>query len=448
VAHVAASSTYLAADGSAQSFAVAKLSPTAPSISNLPAKGAIGGSFTPSVSTNGDGVKSVTSSNSVVCTVDGAGLVTFLQFGICGLVPRIATGTNYLAAAGSVQTFLVLKSATSAFISNFPAPPKVGDFFTPVILTNGDGVKSVTSSTTAVCSVNGAGLVTFLQAGTCTLTAHVAAGSEYWAADGAAQTATVARAQATAPSISNLPATGTIGGSFTPSVVTSGDGVKWVTSSTASVCTVDGTGKVDFIAAGTCTLLPRVAIGANYVGGAGSAQSFTVLKTPSLPSITNAPTAQKVGDSFTPSVATTGDGVKSVTSSTPSVCTVDGAGKVSFIAAGTCTLIDHVTAGSLYASADGNARSLAIGRGEPSALSISNLPASPKAGESFTPLVPTPSDGVTWVTSSTQNICSVNGDGLVTFLKAGTCRLTPRVASTSNYLGFVGSEQSVIVRSA
>ena len=172
---------------------VQKATPTTPTISNLPANGqAVGGSFTPTVSTTGDGVKSVTSNSTGVCTVSG-GVVTYIAIGTCSLTAHVAAGTNYTAADGSAQTFTVSVKATptTPTISNLPANGQaVGGSFTPTVSTTGDGVKSVTSNSTGVCTVSG-GVVTYIAIGTCSLTAHVAAGTNYTAADGSAQTFTV-----------------------------------------------------------------------------------------------------------------------------------------------------------------------------------------------------------------------------------------------------------------
>jgi len=449
VAHVAEGSTYEAALGSGQSTTVGKATPSGPSISNVPGSATSGGSFTPLVSTSGDGVKSVTSSTTSVCTVGVSGAVSYIGAGTCTLVAHVAEGSTYLAADGSAQSFTVAKqSSTAPSISNIPSSAAVGGSFTPVVSTTGDGVKSVTSSTTSVCTVGVSGVVSYIGAGTCTLVAHVAEGSTYLAADGSAQSFTVVRGTPSAPSISNLPGTGSIGGSFTPSVSTTGDGTKSVTSSTAAVCTVDGSGVVSFLKAGTCRLTARVALGTNYVAGVGSAQAITVLKTPTAPSVSNLPTSAKIGGSFTPSVSTTGDGTKSVTSSTASVCTVNGAGQVSYLAAGTCTLIARVLVGATYGAADGSPQSFTIGKLSPTAPSIPNVPGSAVFGGSFTPTVSTTGDGTKSVTSSTTSVCTVNGAGLVSYLAAGTCTLVAHIAASSTYLAADGSAQSFTVAKA
>jgi len=158
----------------------------------------------------------------------------------------------------------------------------------------------------------------------------------------------------TAPTISNVPTSAAFGGSFTPTFSgTNSTGQKGVTSSTPAVCSVTpSTNLVSYVGGGTCTLKATVNASATYGPADGSEQSFTVSKgSASKPTISNLPVSKAVGGSFTPVVSTTGDGVKSVTSSTPSVCSVD-AGVVSFVAVGSCTLVAHVADGVNTGPAD------------------------------------------------------------------------------------------------
>ncbi|MDQ8171492.1 MAG: hypothetical protein P3B76_02300 [Gemmatimonadota bacterium] len=75
-------------------------------------------------------------------------------------------------------------------ISNMPSAPSIGGSFTPQFVYTGDGITSVASSTTAVCSVT-RGVVSFYAAGTCTLTASATASIFYESATGTAQSFTV-----------------------------------------------------------------------------------------------------------------------------------------------------------------------------------------------------------------------------------------------------------------
>jgi hypothetical protein len=59
-------------------------------------------------------------------------------------------------------------------------------------------------------------------------------------------------------------------------------------------------------------------------------------------------------------VSTNGDGTKSVTSNSTSVCTASGL-SVSYTGAGICSLTAHVGVGTVYTSADGPAQTFVVG---------------------------------------------------------------------------------------
>ena len=259
-AHVAATTDYAAASGSAQTFTIGVATPTV-SISNLPASGTYGGSFTPTYTvTSGDtGTTSVTSNSTSICTVT-SGTVNYVGVGTCSLTAAVTATTDYAAASGSAQTFTIGVATPTVSISNLPASGTYGGSFTPTYtVTSGDtGTTSVTSNSTSICTVT-SGTVNYVGVGTCSLTAAVTATTDYAAASGSAQTFTIGVATPTV-SISNLPASGTYGGSFTPTyTVTSGDtGTTSVTSNSTSICTVTS-GTVNYVGVGACSLTAHVA---------------------------------------------------------------------------------------------------------------------------------------------------------------------------------------------
>ena len=326
------------------------LSPTTPTISNLPAAGTYGGGFTAVVGTNGDGTTSVTSSTPLVCGANGL-TVTYVGVGTCTLTAHVAAGTDYAAADGNPQSFSVGQGTpTTPSISNLPAAGTYGGGFTALVGTNGDGTTSVTSSAPLVCGANGL-TVTYVGVGTCTLTAHVAAGTNYGAADGNPQSFSVGQGTPTMPSISNLPAAGIYGGGFTALVGTNGDGTTSVTSSTLPVCTVGANGlAVSYVGVGTCTLTAHVAAGTDYGAADGSPQSFSVGRAPQTISFTG-PGSGGVGGFATLSASGGASGNPVVFSVDPSsgagVCKVTGTNgtTVNYTVAGTC-VIDANQAGN------------------------------------------------------------------------------------------------------
>jgi sugar lactone lactonase YvrE len=83
-----------------------------------------------------------------------------------------------------------------------------------------------------------------------------------FARDGAVQSIPVV----IGPTITNLPTGGAVGGSFMPAITAVGNGVTSVITNTPSVCTVGIDGTVSFIADGTCTLQPHVALDTTSLG--------------------------------------------------------------------------------------------------------------------------------------------------------------------------------------
>jgi hypothetical protein len=190
---------------------------------------------------------------------------------------------NYVPSGPSgCETFgFGRKSPSTPLVSNIPTNAQFGSSFLANVNTTGDGAKTVTSSTPAICTVANGLTVSFVGVGTCTLTAHVALGTVYFQGDGAAQPFVVGRAFSSAPSISNLPFNPIAEGGFTATVSTNGDGQRSVSSSTTGVCTVGGDGlTVTYVAPGSCTLTAQVSQGPTHLGASGSPQTFTLLPIP------------------------------------------------------------------------------------------------------------------------------------------------------------------------
>ena len=316
-----------------------------------------------------------------------------------------------------------------------------GGSFTPTYAYTGDGTKSVTSSTPSTCTVAGA-VVNFVGAGTCTLVAHATAGTNYAAVDGSPQSFTIARSTPTI-SISNIPSTAMVGGSFSPTFIYNGDGVTSVTSLTTNRCTVSG-GVVNFVTAGTCTLVANATATANFTAATGSPQSFTIGQGAPTISINNIPTNAVYGGTFTPTYAYIGNGKTSATSGTPSVCTVSNKGTVNFIGVGTCTLTAQAAATMQYAAATGSPQSFAVGQAT-TTISIKNIPNNARRGNSFTPIYNYTGDGTASGTSATPSTCTVTG-GVVNFVNTGTCTLTAHATAGTNYQAVDGTAQSFTIK--
>ncbi len=156
-----------------------------------------------------------------------------------------------------------------------------------------DGTQSVTSSTPGVCITSGL-VVTYLTAGTCTLTAQTAATTNFAAASGSPQSFTVAPGDPRRPDHHEHARQRDLrrGLHGDPSAPT-GDGTQSVTSNTPDVCSTSGLA-VTYVGVGTCSLSAQVAPGVNYLAASGAAQTFTIGRaTPTTPTITEHPVARQ-----------------------------------------------------------------------------------------------------------------------------------------------------------
>ena len=207
-----------------------------------------------------------------------AGQVHFVAVGSCTLVAHVAATSSLSAADGAAQSLTVGQaSPTTPSIINAPPSPKFGATFVPVVSTSGDGSKSVSSSTPAVCQV-ASSTVSFVGVGTCTLVAHVAAGTNFLAANGQSQNYAIGKATPTSPKVANIPNPAKKGTSFIASISTNSDGAKSVSSQTPLICSTNGL-KVSLIKPGTCSLVASVAPSNHYLPATEpAAQSFVVIK--------------------------------------------------------------------------------------------------------------------------------------------------------------------------
>lgn len=217
----------------------------------------------------------------------------------------------------------------------------------------------------------------------------------------------------------------------------SGTGSLTVTSSTPSVCSLSGL-VVTALATGTCSITATKVGDATY-NSASTSTSITIAEVPakldqSALSIT-ANSSMIVGSSQTISVTGgSGTGEVSVTSSTPSACSVTGL-TVTAIAAGTCSITVAKAGDATYNSAS-TSTSITVS-GVPalldqSALSISASTAMIVGSSQTISVTGGSGTGSLTVTSSTPGACSVAGL-TVTALAAGTCTVTAIKAGDATY---------------
>ena len=204
---------------------------------------------------NGElGINSTTESNTPVA------VVALAPTGVSGSAAIDSSVVTWVGSSGSVSYTVAATDSTTV----------------------ANGGQTCTSATTS-CTVSG---LTSGDSYTFSVTASNGIGLS--AASAASSAVVPVGLTPSTPSITNLPSSGTFGGSFTPTVSTSGDGTTSVTSSTTSVCTVAGSGLVSFIGTGTCTLVAHVGTGTNYASADGIGQDITIVSAkPGAPTITS-----------------------------------------------------------------------------------------------------------------------------------------------------------------
>ena len=164
------------------------------------------------------------------------------------------------------------------------------------------------------------------------------------------------------PTINDIPGSPVYGSSFVASVTTNSDGSSSVTSSTAGVCTANGTG-VKFVGVGTCTLTAHTSA-PNFAASNGAPQNIAVgLATPMTPVIVNIPSRRHRVLRFLASVVRKRRGATSVASSITAVCSVGTNGHtVSFVGFGACTLTASVAQGPHLFGATGSTQTFPVAR--------------------------------------------------------------------------------------
>ena len=395
---------------------------------------------------------SVTSAGTTGCTVDSStGGLTYTAAGSCVVRASAAATTNYAAATREV-TFVISLATRTITIDAGSYTSTYAMTATPPTLTStpsaggSDGTKSYASSTTGVCTVvSGTGVVSFVSAGTCTLTATIGAGTTYASATSASISFTTSLATQTvtwAPTTSLA----TTASPATPSSVATALGLAAITYAVTSAgttgCTVNSsTAVLTFTAAGSCVVRATAGATSNYAAGTADVTFVIALATRTLTINAGSYSSSYTMVATPPTLASTasaGGGTKSYASSTTGVCTVNSSsGLVAFVSAGTCTLTATIAADSTYASVTSSSISFTttlatqtVTWAPTTALTTTASPATPSAAASALGSAP-----ITYsVTSAGTTGCTVNSStGVLTFTAAGSCTVRASAASTTNY---------------
>ena len=272
---------------------------------------------------------------------------------------QVLAGMALLLLVG-VTTPASLASASPAApsITNIPAAPVYGGSFVPSVTMVTSGSTSVVSLSSTTCTVDPvSGTVSFVGAGSCVLQSTEAANGTDAAASGPAQFFTVAPATLTVTASSASMAAGATPPTITPLYA------GFIGADSAASLSVAPTCQTTALSTSASGSYPSYCSGAqatNYTFAYVVGTVSVGLAAASTPTISNLPTADTLGNTYTPTISTNADGVAGVVSLTPLVCSVQGTDTVTYLSAGTCTLQAQVAAGNQYAASEGPDQSFQV----------------------------------------------------------------------------------------
>ncbi|TQK71394.1 hypothetical protein [Nocardioides sp. SLBN-35] len=302
------------------------------------------------------------------------------------------------------------------------------------------------SATPAVCTSSGTygATITFVGAGTCTITADQAGTAYYAAAPQVEQTFQVARASQVITFTSTAPGGATVGDSgYQPTATGGASGnpvVLSIDASTSANCSI-AAGVVSYLRAGTCTIDANQAGDADHAAAPQVQQSFAV--SPAAQAITftsTPPTDAKVGDTYavTATGGASGNAVVLATT-TPAACSVAGTGPgaatVTFTAQGTCTITADQAGDADHLAAAQVTQSIGVTRRAQTITGLTS-PSSPAVGGSYTVTATGGGSGNPVVFSTTDPArCTATGANghTITFVSAGSCTVEANQAGNATW---------------
>ena len=191
-----------------------------------------------------------------------------------------ALGFSLSAHALTPQTITFPALANTPFTSAPPTPAATASSGLPV---------SYVSNSTGVCTIAGS-TISFVSAGTCSITASQAGNANYAAATPVTRTFNVTKGVNTI-SFPALPDTPLTSSPPTPAATASSGLPVSYASTTTGVCKISGS-TISFVSAGTCSIKATQAGNATYAAATAVTQSFSVtpgVNTIAFPALANTP---------------------------------------------------------------------------------------------------------------------------------------------------------------
>ena len=283
------------------------------------------------------------------------------------------------------------------------------------------------STTTGVCTVSNF-TISFLAAGSCTITANQPGSPDYKPAAVVTRSFTVSQASQTiafakpadqvitTPSIS-VSATATSGLTVT------------ITSTTTSICTINGF-DVTLLATGTCSLTATQSGDQNVKPAQAVTRTFVISKASQTITFAKPANHTLLETPFTVEAAASSGSAVTLASTTTGVCTVNGF-DITLLAAGSCSITASQPGDQRYKAAPVVVRAFTVSKAS-QAITVPD-PGPQSMTVPTVVLTPFASSGLpVTLASQTTTICTVSGD-TITLKKAGTCKVKGTQAGNAIY---------------
>ncbi|WP_234859124.1 Ig-like domain-containing protein [Aquimarina aquimarini] len=373
------------------------------------------------------------SSNLAVATIDGAGVVTPVSSGTTDITYTVTDGNGCTSASSAVHTVTVNDLPTAAAITGATAVC----MGSTIDLTEGTaGTIAWSSSNLAVATIDGAGVVTPVSAGTTDITYTVTDGNGCTSTASAVHTVTV-NSLPTAAAITGATAV-CMGATIDLTEGTAGT-IVW-SSSNVAVATIDGSGVVTPVSAGTTDISYTVTDGNGCTSASSAVHTVTVNSLPTAAAITGA-TAVCMGSTIDLTEGTAGTIVWS--SSNLAVATIDGAGVVTPVSAGTTDITYTVTDGNGCTSVSSAVHTVTV-NSLPTAAAITGATA--VCMGATIDLTEGTAGTIAW-SSSNLAVATIDGAGVVTPVSAGTTDITYTVTDGNGCTSTASAVHTVTVNS-
>ena len=382
----------------------------------------------------GTGAVTYASSDTAVATVDTAGSITLLTGGTSTITASIAADTQWAAQSNTYELTSNKKVQTLTFATPTSVTGTVDDVIANAATGQGTGAVTYASSDTAVATVDTAGSITLLTGGTSTITASIAADTQ-WAAQSNTYELTSNKKVQTLTFATPTSLTGTIDDIFANPATGQGSGTVTYSSSNDAVATVDIYGGILMLSAGNATITATIAADTQWAAQSNTYELTSNKKVQTLALADTGPIALFVGNSLNNVALGEGTGTVSYASSDDNIASVSNTGKVTAVSAGQATITATIATDTIFlpqsdtyivnVSAAGTT-SQTLSFATPTSLTgtIDDIFANPATGQG---------SGTVTYSSSNDAVATVDIYGGILMLSAGNATITATIAADAVY---------------